>query len=68
MCSTPSRVRQMLEMRGIDESEGEEMKRILGVALAVIIAAALYAAAVPDGKRWWSYVQVLVCKCLQTTT
>ena len=35
------------------------MKRILGVALAVMIAAALYAAAVPDGKRWWSYVQVL---------
>src|SRR5215831_21357714 len=35
------------------------MKRVLGGALAVMITAALYGAAVPDGKRWWSYVQVL---------
>ena len=35
------------------------MKRIAGAALAVIAAAALYAAAVPDGKRWWSYVEAL---------
>jgi hypothetical protein len=34
------------------------MKRVLCVALAVV-AAALYAAAVPDGKRWWSYVEAL---------
>ena len=32
------------------------MKRVLFVA---IISAALYAAAVPDGKRWWSYVEAL---------
>jgi hypothetical protein len=35
------------------------MKRVLCVALAVMAAAALYAAAVPDGKRWWSYVEAL---------
>src|SRR5262245_31255290 len=35
------------------------MKRLLGVALPVMIAAALYAAAIPDGKRWWSYVESL---------
>src|SRR5260370_36687033 len=35
------------------------MKRILCVALAVMAAAALYAAAIPDGKRWWSYVEAL---------
>src|ERR1035437_8287277 len=35
------------------------MKRFLCVALRVMAAAALYAAAVPDGKRWWSYVEAL---------
>jgi len=35
------------------------MKRVLCVALAVMAAAALYAAAAPDGKRWWSYVEAL---------
>ena len=32
---------------------------MLGVALAATAAATLYAAAVPDGKRWWSYVEAL---------
>src|ERR1035441_8830415 len=55
-----SHERQMMEMREeLPESEGEEMKRIPGVALAVMAAAALYAAAAPDGKRWWSYVEAL---------
>ena len=38
------------------------MKRILSAAMvimAAITAAALYAADVPDGKRWWSYVEAL---------
>ena len=35
------------------------MKRVPCVALAVMAAAALYAAAIPDGKRWWSYVEAL---------
>jgi Zn-dependent M28 family amino/carboxypeptidase len=36
-----------------------KMKTILGAALAGAAAAALYAAAVPDGKRWWGYVEAL---------
>ena len=35
------------------------MKRVLCVVLTVTAAAALYAAAIPDGKRWWSYVEAL---------
>ena len=35
------------------------MKRVFSLALAALAAAALFAATVPDGKRWWSYVEAL---------
>jgi len=35
------------------------MKRIANLMIGAVAAAALFAAAVPDGKRWWSYVDAL---------
>ena len=35
------------------------MKRVFSLALAAVAAGALIAAAVPDGKRWWAFVEAL---------
>lgn len=41
------------------------MKRICSLALAAAAASAWIAAAVPDGKRWWSFVEALANDSMQ---
>src|ERR1700731_1390606 len=35
------------------------MRRILGITFGITLAAGLFAATVPDGARWWQYVEAL---------
>ncbi len=41
------------------------MKRLYGICLFVLAAATLFAAGSSDGKRWWSYVEVLASDQMQ---